>query len=294
MAEIEDLPNFQISEFGGSKKPFLFDFAPLQSNDDIPRPFLHRHGYYHILWMTQALGEHVIDFETFPIKHYSVFFLSPGQVHGWSSSVKAMGYVMNFSTEFFMQMFPKVEELVEIPFFHIANADPVLYLSPGQHAELFPILQQIETEFNNPLLGQRGIVRSYLLILLTKLRRLHKPRQNDLALPKSYGLTKRFRLLIEQHFLELGSAKEYAALLLVTERRLNEAVKGTTGKTATQLIHDRIMLEAKRLLAQSELGTSEIAYRLNFEDPAYFSRFFKKQVALTPSEFRKKFALPFQ
>jgi AraC family transcriptional activator of pobA len=294
MTEIEDLPNFQISEFGGAKGSFLFDFAPLQSNSEIPRPFLHRHSYYHILWMTHACGTHIIDFETFEIKYNSVFFLSPGQVHAWSSSVDASGFVMNFSAEFFLQMFPKMEELAEFPFFHITNSDPVLYLSPEQHEELFPLLQQIETEFNDALLGRYDVVRSFLLILLTKLRRLHKPRQTDLALPKSYSLTKRFKLLIEQRFLEFGSVQEYASMLLVTERRLNEAVKGSTGRTATQLIHDRIMLEAKRLLAQTDLGISEIAYRLNFEDPAYFCRFFKKQVSLTPGEFRRKFALPFQ
>lgn len=293
IGELKELPNFLNSDFGGDKGSFLFDFTPLQSSPAIPRPFLHRHAYYHILWMSQARGEHLIDFDNYAIRPHSVFFLSPGQVHAWSSSIEARGYVMNFSVEFFMQMFPKIDELVAFPFFHITNSEPVLYLSEREHAELFPLLEHIESEFNSALAGRHDIVRSLLLILLTKLRRLHKPRQNDLALPKSYILTKRFKLLVEQRFLELGAVQDYAALLLVTERRLNEAVKGTTGKTATQLIHDRILLEAKRLLAETALGISEIAYRLNFEDPAYFCRFFKKLVALTPSEFRRKFTFPF-
>ena len=294
MSEIKELPNFLDSDFGGGKGSFLFDFAPLQRHTDIPRPFLHRHGYYHILWMSQALGEHQIDFETYPIQRNSVFFLSPGQVHAWSSSIEAVGYVMNFSAEFFLQMFPKIEDMLAFPFFHITNSDPVLYLSDAQHAELLPLMKEIEGEFNSELVGRHDIVRSLLLILLTRLRRLHKPRQSDLALPKSYMLTKRFKLLIEQRFLELGSVQDYATLLLVTERRLNEAVKGTTGKTASQLIHERILLEAKRLLAETAMDISEIAYQLNFDDPAYFCRFFKKQVAATPSEFRKRFTLPFQ
>jgi len=288
----EDLPHFDVSEFGRDGPAFVFDLARLDGRDDIPRPFLHRHGYYHLLWMANARGRHVLDFETFEVKPHSVFFISPGQVHAWSSSVPPTGYVLNFSTEFFLQMVPRADQLAEFPFFHIANADPVLYLSPRQAAELLPLLEAMEQEFNDDQPWRYDIIRSLLLILLTRLRRLHRPHAGEAALPRSYSLAKRFKLLVEQHYLEFGSVQEYAKLLLVTERRLNEAVKSTTGKTSTQLIHDRIVLEAKRLLTQSELGISEIAYRLNFEDPAYFSRFFKKQVHATPGEFKKMFAGP--
>jgi AraC family transcriptional activator of pobA len=294
MTDIAALPNFQASEFGGATNSFFFDFARLERNSEIPRPFLHRHGYYHLLWMTNARGKHIIDFETFEVKPHSVFFLSPGQVHAWTSTVKASGFVMNFSAEFFLQMFPKVDELVEFPFFDMENADPVLYLSARQHATLFPLLQEVEVEFGNAFSGRSEVVRSFLLILLTRLRRLQPPRQTEMILPKNYSLAKRFKQLLEQRFLETGSIQEYATLLRVTERRLNEAVKSTNGKTATQLIHDRILLEAKRLLSQTDLGTSEIAYRLNFDDPAYFCRFFKKQVALTPTAFRNQSAFPFR
>ncbi|HSV51465.1 MAG TPA: helix-turn-helix domain-containing protein, partial [Burkholderiaceae bacterium] len=116
--------------------------------------------------------------------------------------------------------------------------------------------------------------------------------RGESVLPKSYSLAKRFKLLVDRHYLQFGSLKEYAQALLVTERRLNEAVKSVTGKTATQLIHERILLEAKRLLTQSDLGISEIAYRLNFEDPAYFSRFFKKHVQAAPGAFKKMFTGP--
>jgi AraC-like DNA-binding protein len=292
MHSVENLPNFEVSEFGGDGAAFVFDLARLDGRSDIPRPFLHRHSYYHMLWMTNALGQHTLDFETFEVRPNSVFFISPGQVHTWTSSVPPVGYVLNFSTEFFLQMYPRVDELAEFPFFHVANTDPVLYLSPRQNADLLPLLEQIEQEFNADRPWRYEIVRAFLLILLTRLRRLHQPRDADSVSPKSYSLTKRFKLLIEQRYLEFSSVQDYSALLLVTDRRLNEAVKSTTGKTATQLIHERILLEAKRLLTQSELGISEIAYRLNFEDPAYFSRFFKKHALVTPREFKKNFSDP--
>jgi AraC family transcriptional activator of pobA len=289
----DQLPNFEVSEFGRSGSAFVFDLVKLDGRGDIPRPFFHRHSYYHILWMTHAIGSHVLDFESYEIKPHSVFFISPGQVHSWTSSVPTTGYAINFSPEFFLQMYPRANDVAEFPFFHIANSDPVLYLSPTQNAELLPMLEELAQEFGDSTRPWRyDVVRSFMLILLTRLRRLHRPRDRESTLPKSYSLTKRFKLMIEQHYLEFESVQAYATALCVTDRRLNEAVKTTVGKTATQLIHERILLEAKRLLTQSELGISEIAYRLNFEDPAYFSRFFKKHVLATPGEFKKKFAAP--
>lgn len=292
MALEPDLPHFDESTFGRDGSAFVFDLASLHGRSDIPRPFLHRHGYYHLLWMSQAQGQHVLDFESFEVRPHSVFFISPGQVHAWTSSVPTAGYVLNFSVEFFQQMFPRADEVAGLPFFQFTNAAPVLYLTPDQHAALHPLLQDMEREFGSDLPGQQDVVRSLLLILLTRLGRLHPPRDVDLARPKSYALAQRFKLLVDRHYLAWPSLRDYAQALLVTESRLNVAVKSATGKTASQLINERTVLEAKRLLTQSELAISEIAYRLNFDDPAYFSRFFKKHAKATPGDFKKAFAGP--
>jgi AraC-like DNA-binding protein len=129
-------------------------------------------------------------------------------------------------------------------------------------------------------------------MLLTRLRRLQPERTAAEATPRHYGLARRFKLLVEQHYLEAMPVRDFAAALRVTERRLNEAVRQATGKTASALIQERILLEAKRLLTQSELGVSEVCYRLNFDDPAYFSRFFRKHTACSPLEFKKRYAGP--
>ena len=289
----EATPNFEVSDFGGTGSDFLFDLVKLEGRRELPRAFLHRHSYYHILWMCNAQGRHVLDFDSYEIKPYSVFFISPGQIHGWTSTLDASGYAINFSAEFFLQLFPRAEEPADFPFFHIANTDPVLYLTPDQHAELFPLLLELEKEYKDVQRWRYDVVRSFLQILLIRLRRLHRPHGTESVLPRSYSLTRSFKVLIEDHYLESGSVQDYASLLFVTDRKLNEAVKATTGRTATQLIHDRVLMEAKRLLAQSELNVAEIAYQLNFDDFAYFCRFFKKNVQLTPSEFKRKFSVAF-
>jgi AraC-like DNA-binding protein len=106
--------------------------------------------------------------------------------------------------------------------------------------------------------------------------------------PQNYSLTKRYKLLIEQHYLDFGPVRDYAEKLCVTERQLNDALKRTLGKTAGQLVQERMALEAKRLLSNTDLSMAEIAFQLNFEDFSYFCRFFKRHAQATPSEFKKR------
>lgn len=284
-------PTFESSDFAG-EGAFYFDLVRLETRDDIPRGFPHRHGYYHLLWMTEAQGTHMVDFETFEVRPHSVFFISPGQLHAWISSTKPHGFVINVSTEFFSRMFPRADDIAKFPFFHAIGSVPAVYLSPAQHDELLPLLQVIEREYRDRKLGRFDVIRSYLLILLTQLRRLY-PIED--GLPRSdpyYALTRRLTLLIEERYLQFDTVGQYAQALNVSERQLNEALKRTMGRTVSRLVQERIALEAKRLLSNTVLSTAEIAFQLNFDDPAYFTRFFKKHTDHTPGAFRQKYARP--
>ncbi|MBO1113670.1 helix-turn-helix domain-containing protein [Bordetella petrii] len=287
-AAAADFPTFESTDFAGEGS-FYFDLVRLQSRPEIPRGFPHRHAYYHILWMTRAQGTHMLDFQHLDVRDRSVFFLAPGQLHAWSSSVAPQGYVMNISTAFFTHMFPRADDIAKFPFFHPTSGSPVLYLSPAQHDGMLPLLQAMEQEMQARQLGRYDVVRSHLLILLTQLRRLYPVDERTLTAGPSYPLVKRFTLLIEERYLSFGSIRDYADALCVSERQLNEAVKRTMGRTAGQLIQDRVVLEAKRLLINTESGIAGIAFQLNFEDPAYFTRFFKKHTSLTPGEFRRNY-----
>jgi AraC-like DNA-binding protein len=97
-----------------------------------------------------------------------------------------------------------------------------------------------------------------------------------------------FRQLIEKHFRLLRLPKEYAELMYITPNYLNALCQDVTGKSAGDLIRDRIILEAKRFLTNANMDISEISYELNFQDNSYFTRFFKKSTGITPEVFRKK------
>lgn len=292
MADTNDLPTFVSSEFGGSQSDFLFDFARLRNSTQLPRPFLHRHGYYHILWMTRASGEHIIDFNKYRIEDNSVFFLSPGQVHAWNSTIEPDGYIINISPHFFNRIFSNTEESLDLPFFLASSAGPVLYLSQRNSDDLIPILLDIEAEAKLAETGQQDIVKSLLIILFTRLRRICPPHRYEPSMQKHLELVRRYQRLIEANFTKTSALDDYAAALGITRRKLAYSVGSITGQTPAKLIHDRLILEAKRLLIQTELGIAELAYRLNFEDPAYFSRFFKRETGATPKAFRARFMAP--
>ncbi|MEP6794268.1 MAG: helix-turn-helix domain-containing protein, partial [Saprospiraceae bacterium] len=97
-----------------------------------------------------------------------------------------------------------------------------------------------------------------------------------------------FHELIEKNFVELKTPREYAPLLHVTPNHLNAYCKRKSGMTAGQLIRQRILLEAKRLLAHTKLSVSEISFKLGFVDNSYFGRYFKKYCGTTPEGFRNR------
>jgi AraC-like DNA-binding protein len=97
----------------------------------------------------------------------------------------------------------------------------------------------------------------------------------------------RFRKLVSQHFLTRRKVADYAALLAVTPNHLNRTIKTATDTTASEAITDMLAQEAKALLRHTDASMAEIAYRLNFSDPASFNRFFKRASGQTPLQFRE-------
>jgi AraC family transcriptional regulator, transcriptional activator of pobA len=108
--------------------------------------------------------------------------------------------------------------------------------------------------------------------------------------PTSYNQTllKNFKKLIDANFTRLKLPKDYADLLYITPNHLNAICKDLLGMQAGEVIRNRTLLEAKRLLTNPQLNIAGIAFELNFSDNSYFTKFFKKTEGITPEEFRKK------
>jgi AraC family transcriptional activator of pobA len=138
----------------------------------------------------------------------------------------------------------------------------------------------------NPLHND-DLVRALLLQLFIYLSRTEIQVHAKTVNPYNYTLLQNFRNLIEANFSSLKFPKQYAALLYITPNHLNALCKDLINKSAGQLIRDRIILEAKRLLINLDLSVAQIAEKLDFKDQSYFIKFFKKHEEITPEKFRK-------
>ena len=249
----------------------------------------HRHNYYEICFFINGSGKHEIDFVTHPIHSKSVHFISPGQVHLIARDKGYHGFLIVFTREFYSLDTFHQDLLQYLPFFNNRTMLPILNLNDQQFEDLLVLLKQMQKEYLSGMTMTKGVLRSFLQILLLKCRDFylqhfaHKEKMNE----PHFRHVQQFNLLVEQHFHKLHLVQDYSELLSLSPSQLNKYVKQITGHTAGEVIIDRLILEAKRLLLYTPLSNKEIAYELNYEDPSYFSRIFRKKTGQSPSGFRK-------
>jgi len=288
------IPTHDLYDKLGDIIPFDFQLMEERQQYDSREP--HRHSYYEIFIFIKGGGTHEIDFVDLPIESNSVHFISPGQVHLVKRALNSHGYVIEFSREFFHLGTQNKELLYELPFFNNYVEKPLIHI-PKPDLDLFKdLFLKIQEEFGSKSPDKDEMIRSYLNALLIYCNRIFiKDKKNESQAPSAGSeLVKKFRTLIEKKFMHEHSVSEYSKLLAVTPNHLNENVQKQMGKSASEFIHDRLILEAKRLLYHSEQSVNEIAYELNFEDPSYFSKFFKKHTEASPVEYRSKIREKYQ
>ncbi|MFZ2103222.1 MAG: helix-turn-helix domain-containing protein [Oricola sp.] len=137
--------------------------------------------------------------------------------------------------------------------------------------------------------GRRSAIMAQLLRILVCLLRLRSEEQSRLLEAggdRDYELFSRYRELLEGRFRSEKALDTYARDLGVSLPRLNGACKAKTGKTSSELLYERVIIEAKRYLIYTEMTVAEIGHAIGFDDPAYFSRFFSKRVGMAPGSYR--------
>jgi len=247
----------------------------------------HRHNFYHIVLFTKGGGAHAIDFESFDVRPYQIYFMIPGQVHSWDFEGEVDGYVINFSTSFFQSFLLRPDYLDNFVFFNGSLSQAVIDIPPAKQQHVGCVFEQILLEATNQERFGNDLLRTLLLQIFIVVSRTIT--EQDVPVVSTYNqvLLRNFRLLIDKHFNVLRLPREYAELLYITPNHLNALCNDTLGFSAGELIRKRVILESKRLLVNLNLSVSEIADQLNFSDNSYFSKFFKKYTGVSPEEFRK-------
>lgn len=242
----------------------------------------HKHDFFMLILFEQGEGMHTIDFRNYPIAHQELHILFPGQVHRWDIGEKTVAAQLMMDYVFFERI---------VPYLRYAKISyiqrPVIPLSNFAFQQLKYEFDNIKEELSKetPL---KELVHARAAVLASLISQEAENQFEDIRLLQSDPRIAKFNSLIEEHFKTEKGIAFYAEQLHISANYLNVLCKKRLQTSATQLIQQRVLLEAKRLLQSTDLSIKVIAYELNFVDHAYFSNFFKNQTGITPSGFREK------
>ncbi len=263
------------------------DFA-LNVRQQPNRTRLHRHDFLELFFFHRGRGSHLNDFHEHAVRAPSLVFVDAGHVHAWPDAMRLRGDMLSFDAGFAL---PGVVAGQTTAMF-LPPAPVVIPLSGEEAAAVALSFARIQGEWNARAAGWLRVVRAVLQVLHTDAARAWS-RQQAAGAPQDNAATRlcrEFLLLMEQQVHAETRPAKLAAALKVSADHLTATLRAMTGKTAQEHLHERLLLEARRLLAHSRLDAAEIAWHLGFKDVSYFGRVFRKHQGVSPGQFRKQFA----
>jgi len=285
----EQIEKYHFLKNEPKKRQFdLFNLAEYKKTSCIQLSKPHTHSFYQIIWFKNNKGKHYIDFESYDIKENRLFFLAKNQVHYYENRPDYNGYSIHFNESFILSNETDINFFLTYHIFN-PNEEPYFQIPKRLENQIERFFVQMEDELNNTdEFGNERILSNLLKALLLVVEREERKNINSgniISNQNTAYLT--FRGLLENNFYKNWSVSNYADKLTVSTKTLNTIIKKQSGKTVSQTIADRIILEAKRKLTHTSAYINEIAFDLGFQDPYYFIKYFKKQVNCSPTEFRK-------
>ncbi|GGG58970.1 AraC family transcriptional regulator [Epilithonimonas arachidiradicis] len=279
--------------FQNDKKDSDFYFNTLEKHlkknkKHIENP--HRHDSYVTVLFTNGTGTHEIDFNTYDVSAGSLFFLLPGQVHSWKLSDDAKGFIFFTSPEYYDLHYINLK-LKDYPFFGSPNISRKINIENQDMNKIVSLLQVIESENNHSDVMKDCLIIALLTVMYIYATRHYTEQEtakSDLRL-SYFRHYYDYENLIEKNFKTIKSVSEFAAKLHITAKHLNRITQSVINKKASEILVDRVVLEAKRMLIFLDDSVVDIAFSLGYEDYSYFARLFKKHSGYSPVNFRQKY-----
>lgn len=256
---------------------------------------LQRHNYFSIIVIEQGTCTLKADFSEYAVEAPAVMFFAPYQPFMLGSTAPIRGWAIHFHSDFFCIHKHHRDVACNGTLFNIVYEPPFLPLTEAETATFSEQTRQMLDEMQSSEAAQHNLLQHDLLVAYLKILLIHavriKARQREEmpALPddstEPVTLT-RLKEAVEEHFRTKHSAAEYAEFLNVPAKSLAKMTKRHLNKTLTDVIVERIVIEAKRELYLTSKSVKEIAYELGFHDEHYFSRFFKTNADVSPQVYR--------
>jgi AraC-like DNA-binding protein len=281
----QQIPVYRLEpdEVAGNKHFRMYQFeGTLPNQADLLIP--HRKDHYLLVFIRRAGRRQWIDMRPYDLKDNTVYFTGPNQVIVKEGFEQLWSTGIAFTKEFLS--FQDNAALSKLPLILNPQNGYELLLTEADVNFVEDMLAKISIEYKYSSEWQQRMLTAYLTVLLTYLSRIYTEQYKDGAIAADKLLLRNFHAKINEHFRELHEVGDYASMLHISAGHLSEAVKMQSGKTAIKHIHERMILEAKRLLFHTSNSLKEIAYDLGFADASYFNRFFKRETGTTPAGFR--------
>jgi AraC family transcriptional activator of pobA len=240
-------------------------------------------GLVQLFWVESGGGEARLDHDRVAFTGPALIVVPPPLVHGFSWEPQSEGLVLTLAAEFVAGLAHGAGDAVG----HALDKGRVLSLTKEQAAahEIGVVLHGIAHELRYGALGMTAAVAARLQLLMVAIVRLAPA---PVAASPGADIWQRFRDSVEARFRHDHAVSDIAASIAITRGRLDAVCRRHAGRTAQQVVHDRLVLEAQRSLLFTGLTVAEIAYDLGFADPAYFSRFFAREAGEAPGEYRRR------
>jgi AraC family transcriptional regulator, transcriptional activator of pobA len=250
-----------------------------------------RNNYYSLIFIEQGSGTVKADFSNYELRQNAVFAFSPYQPFMFAAENRMKGLAIHFHPDFFCIHMHQNEVACNGVLFNNIYHPPFVIINEEQQQQLNNVIGQLKLEIENTVLAQYELLISHLKILLIHLSRiklhLHPQAGVEASGKEQPFILQKLKHAIESNFRNMHSAGEYAGILHISPKALARITKMHFNKTLTELISERIIIEAKRELYLTSKTIKEIAYELGYEDEYYFSRFFKTNADVSPQMYRE-------
>lgn len=294
MEKAQQIP--EINFPNRQKKDFEFEVVTNHEvlRDNLPtthNPFRpHRLHFYAILFITEGEGFHFIDFKKYAYKRGSIIFVAKEQVHAFEGNVNRRATFFLFTEQFLDKSNLGSNLMQQINLYNYHLYTPLLQLKESEIDFFETIARRITEEFHaRDDFATEEIIGSMLKIFLLLAERIRKETVYGATPTTHYPTFLVFQRLLNKHLLDNRKVQHYAQLMAISTKQLSRITLAVIHKPAKQYIHERLIMEMKRFLMNTDLSIKEIAYRTGFDEPTNFVKYFKKEVGKTPSVFRKDY-----
>lgn len=280
-------------EFSNSQNP-KEDFDMVRVEEIISRTNInhsqfdfHLVKFYTLILIEQGEGIHTIDFTDYECRPGTILSIRKGQIHKFHHNASLKGTALIFTDDFMVSYLDKMEILRLLQLYNEQLSSPSIQVDKDQLYDILELMQRLHREYfieNDD--HSSIIIRSELHILITKLFRIKSQSNADLYNRKYLNEFIKLQSLIESNITRTTKVKEYANMMYVSTKTLNNITKEIVNQTAKEFIDEICLNQIKRLLINTDMPIKEVAFDMGFEETSNFYKYFKSRTSSTPEQFR--------